>query len=33
VRQALGRLRRVQQAFDEALREERMSRELDSLDH
>jgi hypothetical protein len=29
----LGRLRRVHEAFGEALREERMSREIDSLDH
>jgi hypothetical protein len=29
----LGRLRRVHDAFGEALREERMSREIDSLDH
>ena len=28
-----GRLRRVHEAFGEALREERMSREIDSLDH
>src|SRR5262245_16418531 len=31
--QTLGRLRRVHQAFGEALGEERMSREVDSLDH
>jgi hypothetical protein len=31
--ETLGRLRRVHQAFGEALREERMSREIDSLDH
>ena len=30
--ETLGRLRRVHQAFGEALREERMSREIDSLD-
>jgi hypothetical protein len=30
---ALGRLRRVHDAFGEALREERMSREIESLDH
>ena len=29
----LGRLRRVHGAFGEALREERLSREIDSLDH
>jgi len=29
----LGRLRRVHNAFGEALREERLSREVDSLDH
>ena len=29
----LGRLRRIHRAFGEALREERMSREIDSLDH
>jgi hypothetical protein len=29
----LGRLRRIHSAFGEALREERMSREIDSLDH
>src|SRR5262245_41785468 len=29
----LGRLRRIHEAFGEALREERMSREIDSLDH
>jgi len=32
-KETLGRLRRVHQAFGEALREERMSREIDSLDH
>jgi hypothetical protein len=31
--EALGMLRRVHNAFGEALREERMSREIDSLDH
>jgi hypothetical protein len=31
--QTLGRLRRVHNAFGEALREERLSREIDSLDH
>ena len=31
--ETLGRLRRVHKAFGEALREERMSREIDSLDH
>ena len=31
--ETLGRLRRLHQAFGEALREERMSREIDSLDH
>ena len=31
--ETLGRLRRVHDAFGEALREERLSRELDSLDH
>jgi hypothetical protein len=31
--ETLGRLRRVHEAFGEALREERMSREIDSLDH
>jgi len=31
--ETLGRLRRVHDAFGEALREERMSREIDSLDH
>ena len=31
--ETLGRLRRVHHAFGEALREERMSREIDSLDH
>src|SRR5262245_23264697 len=31
--EALGRLRRVHTAFGEALREERLSREIDSLDH
>jgi hypothetical protein len=31
--EALGRLRRVHHAFGEALREERLSREIDSLDH
>jgi hypothetical protein len=31
--ETLGRLRRIHQAFGEALREERMSREIDSLDH
>jgi hypothetical protein len=31
--EALGRLRRVHEAFGEALREERLSREVDSLDH
>jgi len=31
--ETLGRLRRVHQAFGDALREERMSREIDSLDH
>lgn len=29
----LGRLRRLHEAFGDALREERMSREIDSLDH
>src|SRR5580765_4834787 len=32
-KETLGRLRRVHQAFGDALREERMSREIDSLDH
>jgi len=32
-RETLGRLRRVHNAFGEALREERLSREIDSLDH
>jgi len=32
-KETLGRLRRVHEAFGEALREERMSREIDSLDH
>jgi hypothetical protein len=32
-KETLGRLRRLHQAFGEALREERMSREIDSLDH
>ena len=32
-RETLARLRRVHEAFGEALREERMSREIDSLDH
>jgi hypothetical protein len=31
--ETLGRLRRVHHAFGEALREERLSREIDSLDH
>ena len=31
--ETLGQLRRVHKAFGEALREERMSREIDSLDH
>jgi hypothetical protein len=31
--ETLGRLRRVHNAFGEALREERVSREIDSLDH
>ena len=31
--ETLGRLRRVHTAFGEALREERLSREIDSLDH
>jgi len=31
--ETLGRLRRIHKAFGEALREERMSREIDSLDH
>jgi len=31
--ETLGRLRRVHHAFGEALREERLSREVDSLDH
>jgi len=31
--ETLGRLRRVHEAFGAALREERMSREIDSLDH
>ena len=31
--ETLGRLRRVHEAFGEALREERMSREINSLDH
>jgi hypothetical protein len=31
--ETLGRLRRVHTAFGEALREEQMSREIDSLDH
>src|SRR5580765_9033271 len=31
--ETLGQLRRVHQAFGDALREERMSREIDSLDH
>lgn len=31
--ETLGRLRRVHDAFGEALREERMSRDVDSLDH
>jgi hypothetical protein len=31
--ETLGRLRRVHDAFGEALREERLSREIDSLDH
>jgi hypothetical protein len=31
--ETLGRLRRVHKAFGEALREERLSREIDSLDH
>jgi hypothetical protein len=30
--ETLGRLRRVHKAFGDALREERMSREIDSLD-
>jgi len=32
-KETLGRLRRVHEAFGTALREERMSREIDSLDH
>jgi hypothetical protein len=32
-REKLDRLRRVHEAFGEALRNERMSREIDSLDH
>jgi len=32
-KETLGRLRRVHQAFGEALREEWMSRQIDSLDH
>ena len=32
-KETLGRLRRAHQAFGEALREERMSREIDSFDH
>ena len=32
-KETLGRLRRVHEAFGAALREERMSREIDSLDH
>jgi len=32
-KETLGRLRRVHDAIGEALREERMSREIDSLDH
>ncbi len=31
--ETLGRLRRVHEAFGEALREERMTREIESLDH
>jgi len=31
--ETIGRLRRVHNAFGEALREERLSREIDSLDH
>ena len=31
--ETLGRLRRVHNAFGEALRKERLSREIDSLDH
>ena len=31
--QTLGRLRRIHKAFGEALREEQMSREIDSLDY
>src|SRR5262245_34056231 len=31
--ETLGRLRRIHKAFGEALREERVSREIDSLDH
>jgi len=31
--ETLGRLRRVHKAFGKALREERLSREIDSLDH
>ena len=31
--ETLGRLRRVHNAFGDALREERLSREVDSLDH
>ena len=31
--ETLGRLRRIHAAFGDALREERLSRELDSLDH
>jgi len=32
-KETLGRLRRVHALFGEALREERMSRAIDSLDH
>jgi len=31
--ETLGRLRRIHNAFGDALREERLSREVDSLDH
>jgi hypothetical protein len=31
--ETLARLRRVHEAFGEALREEQLSREVDSLDH
>lgn len=32
-KETLGRLRRLHEAFGEALREERMAREIDALDH